>query len=220
MNKHIIIDLDETIGFFKQFIIIINIVETYCNIDYNHYFELLEDYFRPHMFDIFDFILKKKKSKDIKYVILYSNNKNDFFVKKVIQYINKKTNSIFFDYIITYHSRRLHTYKSYDDLLYCIPDLLLNDYFLFIDDKHHKHMKHPNIVYLKYEKYIFQYTYRAIKDKLKNVLEENVTYKDSIKHKLKKYIVLENQLPKSIHEHISQKILHSIEIFIYRTIMR
>jgi len=59
MNRHIIFDLDETIGFFKQFVFILNIAEATTTPDYDMYFELFEECFRPHIFDIFRFILKK-----------------------------------------------------------------------------------------------------------------------------------------------------------------
>jgi len=61
MNKHIIFDLDETIGYFQQFIYIVNIVEKYNSIDYNDYFELFEEYFRPHIFQLFERLISKKK---------------------------------------------------------------------------------------------------------------------------------------------------------------
>ena len=61
MNKHIIFDLDETIGYFKQFIFILNIVESYHPIDYSIFFKLFEDYFRPTIFNIFEMISSKKK---------------------------------------------------------------------------------------------------------------------------------------------------------------
>jgi len=109
MNKHIIFDLDETIGYFQQFIYIVNIVEKYHSIDYNDYFELFEEYFRPHIFQLFERLISKKKTKYISNnVILYTNNNNHPFVEKVIQYIHKKLRTSLFDYIITPETNRIH----------------------------------------------------------------------------------------------------------------
>lgn len=212
MKKHIIFDLDETIGYFKQFIVILNIIELYHSIDYNIYFELFEDYFRPYIFNIFKLILLCKDTNHIQYVILYTNNNNDLYVEKVIEYIHKKLNSKFFDYIITYNSNRLHKIKSYEDLIFCIPDIK-NDSLCFVDDKIHICMKeHPNVCYIKCEKYIFHLSNDEI---IKRLIQYYPNYDcEHIKKILKKY-KYSKELPKSIHNYSSKKILHHIEIFIY-----
>ena len=50
MIKHIIFDLDETIGYFTQFIFIINVIQTYMPIDYNIQFNNFISFFRPGIF--------------------------------------------------------------------------------------------------------------------------------------------------------------------------
>ena len=212
MNKHIIFDLDETIGYFKQFIVILNIIELYHPIDYNLYFELFEDYFRPNIFHIFEMILSKKKTKNIKYVVLYTNNNNDHYVNKVIEYIHKKLNAILFDHIITYNSNRLHKIKSYEDLIHCIPDIA-NGSLCFIDDKIHICMKsNLNVSYIKCEKY----TYHLSNDEIiSRLLKTNHYDKEHIKSILKKYKYSKKELPKSAHNYSSKKMLQHIEIFIY-----
>jgi hypothetical protein len=210
MNRHIIFDLDETIGFFKQFVFILNIAEATTTPDYDMYFELFEECFRPHIFDIFRFILKKRQSKHLKYIILYTNNKQDFFIQKVIRYMNKKTKAVCFDYIITFNTKRLHKHKSYEDLLHCVPTLSRNDELLFIDDKAHTYMKHPKVVYFKCEKYIRQWTRERIQKTLSSILTDT-----TVAQKLNAYVFLEKELPKSIYEGMSKKMLHTIEIFIY-----
>lgn len=210
MNKHIIFDLDETIGHFKQFIFILNIIELYHPIDYNLYFELFEDYFRPNIFHIFEFILSKKKTKTIKYVILYTNNNNDHYVNKVIEYIHKKLNAILFDHIITYNSNRLHKLKSYEDLIHCIPDIQ-DDSLCFIDDKIHICMKsNLNVSYIKCEKYSCHLSNDEIIKRLPN--KYNIEH---VKSLLKTYKYSKKELPKSVHYYSSKKMLHHIEIFVY-----
>jgi len=213
MNKHIIFDLDETIGYFKQFIFILNIIELYHSIDYNIYFELFDDYFRPQIFNIFEIILSKKKMKQIQYVILYTNNNNNYFVDKVINYIHKRLNNNLFDHIITYNSNRLHKIKSYEDLIYCIPDIK-NDLLCFIDDKIHICMKsNLNVSYIKCEKYIHHLSNDDIINRL-IILNPNYN-KTHIKSILKKFKHSKKELPKTVHNYSSKKMLQHIEIFIY-----
>lgn len=213
MNKHILFDLDETIGYFKQFILILNIMEIYQPIDYNTYFELFEDYFRPHIFKMFDYILKKKKTHHLRYMILYSNNKNDSFVEKVIQYIHHKLNSSLFDYVITYNSKRNHKHKTYSDLIQNIPTISSEDKLCFIDDKPYLEME-PYVTYIQCEKYIFQLSNDAIVKRL-STLGFDSSVLERVHTSLKKHNVLKKELPKSLYDRSSQKMLYSIEVFIY-----
>ena len=222
MNKHIIFDMDETIGYFKQFIIILNIIETYHAIDYNIYFELFEEFFRPQIFNIFEYIISKKQSNQIKYVILYTNNNNDAFVNKVIKYIHKRINGPLFDHIITHNTsrdyylieRKTHRRsKSYDDLINCIPDIK-NDSLCFIDDKIHICMKrHPNVSYIKCEKYIHTLSHSIISNRLIRI--DQIYDKTYIEDTLTKHKLSKKELPKSVHNYSSKKMLQNIEIFIY-----
>ena len=63
MVKHIIFDLDETIGYFSQFIFILNIIQKYIFIDYNIQLENFIYYFRPGIFNILNQLIYKKKNK-------------------------------------------------------------------------------------------------------------------------------------------------------------
>lgn len=213
MNKHIIFDLDETIGYFKQFIFILNIIESYHPIDYTIFFKLFEDYFRPTIFNIFEMISSKKKMNHIKYVILYTNNNNNDFVYKVIDYIHKKVNTILFDHIITYNSNRLHKIKSYEDLIHCIPQIK-DDVLCFIDDKIHICMKsNLNVSYIKCEKYIYHLSNDVIINRL---MLYNPNYnKSHLKTILKTFKGSKKELPKHVHNFSTKKMLHHIEIFIH-----
>lgn len=213
MNKHIVFDLDETIGYFKQFILILNIMESYQTIDYNVYFKLFEEYFRPHIFKMFDYILKKKQSHHLRYMVLYSNNKNDFFVNKVIEYIHHRLNTSLFDYIITYNSKRTHKHKSYSDLIQNVPTIRPEDTLCFIDDKPYLEMG-PYVTYIHCEKYIFQFSNEVIVKRLSTLGVETLVL-DQVLVSLKKHNILKKELPKSLYDRSSQKMLYSIEVFIY-----
>ena len=93
-DKCIILDFDCTIGYFKQIIYLLNIIEKYNGIEIienSEYFQLFDCYpyiFRPKIYDIFNLILTNKEK--IKFFILYTNNQNIEFVNLIFQYIKSK----------------------------------------------------------------------------------------------------------------------------------
>ena len=60
-EKIIVFDLDNTIGFFEQFIYILNCIST-PDISYNYLFDLFPECFRPNIFEIFTYLLQQKKN--------------------------------------------------------------------------------------------------------------------------------------------------------------
>ena len=91
MTKHIVFDLDNTIGFFSQYIYVLNIIEkinkkSLTEIEIHELLIYFENIFRPMIFDIFELILFYRDKKLIKTIILYTNNVNDYFVNCIINY--------------------------------------------------------------------------------------------------------------------------------------
>ena len=85
MTKHIVFDLDNTIGFFSQYIYVLNIIEkinkkSLTEIEIHELLIYFENIFRPMIFDIFELILFYRDKKLIKTIILYTNNVNDYFL--------------------------------------------------------------------------------------------------------------------------------------------
>jgi predicted phosphatase len=155
-EKIIVFDLDNTIGFFEQFIYILNCISS-PDISYNYLFDLFPECFRPNIFEIFTYLLQQKKNCKIKGVLLYSNNNNDFFVKKVIEYIHYKLNDTLFDCVITKeHPYRKIKVKHYDDLIDCSNGIItFFSKICFIDDKHHLSMITEQVFYIRCENYTF-----------------------------------------------------------------
>jgi hypothetical protein len=155
-EKIIVFDLDNTIGFFEQFIYILNCIST-PDISYNYLFDLFPECFRPNIFEIFTYLLQQKKNCKIKGVLLYSNNNNDFFVKKVIEYIHYKLNDTLFDCVITKeHPYRKIKVKHYDDLIDCSNGIItFFSKICFIDDKQHLSMITEQVFYIRCENYTF-----------------------------------------------------------------
>ena len=77
VQKSIIIDFDHTIGYFNQFIFLINIIEkTYLMSLNEQQIHSLLDYFplvfRPKLYDIFELILLYEKDNQLTFFILYT----------------------------------------------------------------------------------------------------------------------------------------------------
>ena len=80
--KVVVFDLDETLGCFIEISIFWNALEKYYghNLFSNNFFEILHifpDFFRPNIFNILDFIHKKKISKKCNKIIIYTNNQGE-----------------------------------------------------------------------------------------------------------------------------------------------
>ena len=210
MIKHIIFDLDETIGYFSQFIFIINIIQSYMPIDYNIQFNNFISFFRPGIFDVFKELIYKKRTGKIQCVILYSNNNNIVFVNRVIDFIHYKIDYELFDDIITLEDPRRRTRnKEYYDLVHCIPHIQ-NGRLCFIDDRKHRLMLHENVDYIKCEKYICELKI----DKIMNILNQYPLNHSHIYQQLKTYRLSNKKLPIQVHSISTNKMLEKIEIFI------
>lgn len=217
-DKCIILDFDCTIGYFKQIIYLLNIIEKYNGIeiiDNDEYFQLFDCYpyiFRPKIYDIFNLILTNKEK--IKFFILYTNNQNIQFVNLIFQYIKNKLkyNDDLFDYMFFNKSREKRlsfikkniNYEGENELLYC-----------YIDDTKNINMSSKLLRYIHCEKYIHNYNLNDIIKNFPFSLFENIT-----KNKLRKYFlkyfekITNKQLPRSSFHSPSTKLLHVINVFI------
>ena len=165
-EKIIVFDLDNTIGFFEQFILVLNCISK-TDISYNELFDLFPECFRPNIFEIFTFLLQQKKSHKIKGVLLYSNN-NDFFVNKVIEYIHYKLNDTLFDCVITKeHPYRKAKLKHIDDLIECSNGIItFFSKICFIDDKQHLSMITEQVFYIRCENYTYYLSNKEINKRI------------------------------------------------------
>lgn len=161
-NKCIIIDFDHTIGYFKQIIYLLNIIEQAykTKLSLNQYFLLLDFYphiFRPKIYDLFNLILSNKKN--IKIFVLYTCNKNKDFVHKIIQFIKYKlkTYDIIFDYILFHDDKTLVILKQFIKNL--IDD---NTIYCYIDNKKYINMTDKNLKYIHCQPYMYHYSINEI----------------------------------------------------------
>ena len=201
MDKNIVFDLDETIGYFGQIIFIMNTAKIK---DIHNLFDLFPEYFRTNIFEVFQYIIRLKKESKIKSVILYSNNNNDEFINYVISYIHKKINYKLFDLSISLNAplrnKKTNNLKNLNDLILCSNGLLTDSSSIcFIDDKIHEGMKHKKVYYINCEPYRYTLNSSTIFKRLNiKICDEKIKY----------------NIGQSIHLLISKEIIKNIRLFL------
>ena len=164
MDKNIVFDFDETIGYFEQIIEIIKHKKTNIDVTKDYVFELFTLFplvFRTNIFDIFHYIVRLKKERKIKSVILYSSNNNDIFIGYVLSFIHQKLNYNLFDTSISLNQTHTKNKNISDLLKYSNGLLTKRSSIFFIDDKEHNEMKCIKY-YIKCESYKYIYTNKII----------------------------------------------------------
>jgi hypothetical protein len=201
MDKNVVFDFDETIGYFEQIIEMIKHTKKTSKIEVFELFTLFPLVFRTNIFDIFYFIVRLKKEKKIKSVILYSNNNNDRFIDYVLSFIHQKLNFHLFDLSISLNQTH-NKNKNLSDLLNYSNGLLnKNSSIFFIDDKEYDDMKMIKY-YIKCESYKYIYSNSIIQNKL-NIQLSNTH--DKI-------------ISQSIYAVISKEIINKLRLFVLMNI--
>ena len=184
-HKMIVFDLDQTLGFFDQIVYIIN--QTRLEI-YAPLFELFPEIFRPQLFELLHSLALLKKNKRVKGIVLYTNNRNEDFVKQLIQYIHIKLGCSLFEPVLTYHSpERTTREKSSHDLFACIQDGHTH-LFCFIDDKYHERMNHVDIYYIRSEAYQYILEEKEVNTRIQKTIPGFKTKKRNLPMKLHKRV--------------------------------
>lgn len=198
MDKNIVFDFDETIGYFDQIIEMIKYTKKTSKEEIFNFLKIFPFVFRTSIFDIFFYIVRLKKEKKIKNVILYSNNNNDVFIGFVLSFIHEKLNYDLFDTSISINQTH-NKNKNITDLLNYSNGLLnKNSSIFFIDDKEYQDMKSIQY-YIKCESYKYIYSKLEIEQKLNIIIPIN---------RDKKII------SQSIYAFISKEIINKIRLFI------
>ena len=197
MDKNVVFDFDETIGYFEQIIEMIKYTKKTSKLEVFELFTLFPLVFRTNIFDIFHFIVRLKKEKKIKSVILYSNNNNDVFIGYVLSFIHQKLNYPLFDLSISLNQTH-NKNKNLSDLLNYSNSLLnKKSSIFFIDDKEYDDMKMIKY-YIKCESYKYIYPRSIIENKLNINLP----------------ILHDKIISQSIYSLISKEIINKLRLFV------
>ena len=219
MEKNIVFDFDETIGYFEQIIEIIKHTKKTSKMDVFELFKLFPLIFRTNLFDIFYYIVRLKKEKKIKSVILYSNNNNDVFIGYVLSFIHEKLNCSLFDLSISFNQTH-NKNKNVNDLIKYSSGLLnKKSSIFFIDDKEYDDMKSIKY-YIKCESYKYVYSNSFIETQIKdtlNELNENKVNDNEITKLITK-VNEKNKISQSIYTIISKEIINKLRLFVMMNI--
>ena len=203
VKNFIIFDLDETIGHFYQVSHIYEGLKFYYpkKFGQKEFFGLLDtmpNVFHPRIFDIFRYLKKVKKKKNLS-VIIYSNNTGTpKWANLLKKYIEHKIGGKLFDKVITawkvdgkiYQKCRTTDRKTYKDILKC-GKISKKAKIYFVDDYYHHEMDHNNVRYNKIEKWMFGY-------KIPKVIKEYVLSNNCCKLEISEKNKLINDIPKYV----------------------
>ena len=163
--KFIVFDLDETLGYFKQMFYIFSVIgkiqgtqsPTFTQSVFNKILDLYPEYLRPNIMEILSYLRDRKLANHNTYIIIYTNNENQHWIKCIISYIETKLGqSNFFDKTITsskVESCRQYQKKHLADLFRCI-DYSAGSTICYIDNEYHPGMRSRQTSYNKLDSYV------------------------------------------------------------------
>ncbi len=163
-TKTVVFDLDETIGHFKQFYCLYQIISKYAEKpvsqpSFNAILDLYPEFFRVGIFSIFEMLYRKKRQRTIGGIYIYTNNKCDGdWVKRIVSYIESKIctgESLFDDLILAFkirdqivEPRRTMETKAYSDFVRCIMFPEEDVEVCFIDNTEYTRMSENKVYYI------------------------------------------------------------------------
>lgn len=234
-NKVVVFDLDETLGYFQQLSVIINAIEKVnqkylTKVEFFNIIHLFDKVFRPHIFTILKYLYREKLKKNIKKILIFTNNQGDkSWVNNIKNYIHKSIEMPIFDQVICafkingqiIEKNRTSHEKKYNDLINC-SKLPNGTEVCFIDDVIHNDMyENDNVFYISVKPYIYHYKYDDIITKLQNHISTSHLISDknvkSFIQFIKKYIPYEDYHEKeyNINAITSKKIMTFLTDFLH-----
>lgn len=196
-KRVIVFDLDETLGSFLELNVIFNTLEYVLQdeniLSISNILDLFPEFFRNNIFQILQYVYKKKKSGECDKVYIYTNNQaKSQTVSNIVDYITKKivkTNEKLFDQIIyafkingqvVQVGRSSHS-KTCDDLIRCTL-LPKKTAICFLDDVCFDEMKKERIYYIQPKPYFHGLSSHDILNRLFNSKYEQLvkSYKKNI----------------------------------------
>lgn len=187
-TKVMVFDLDETIGSFGEFVLLLHSLEDSLGQGprmhqvgqgqenqslFNRLLDLYPSFLRYGILDVFRFLNKKKRSNECYKIYIYTNNKySPEFPEKIKKYIDYKLNTNgFIDKIISafkigdriIEPSRTTNDKTHSDFIRCTM-LPKHTEICFIDNTPYEDMKHNKIFYLQPKNYYHKLEWREIVD--------------------------------------------------------
>jgi len=171
--KIVVFDLDETLGYFVELGIFWESLNSYIKTekieyelvqnDFNEILDLFEEFIRPNIISVLNYLKYKKQTKVCNSVLIYTNNQGTKdWALHIQKFFESKINFPLFDQIIgafkingkKYELCRTSHEKTIHDLLKC-SKLPANTEVCFLDDVLYPEMSGKNIYYIKVNPYVY-----------------------------------------------------------------
>ena len=176
--KVVVFDLDETLGYFVELGMFWDALQHIHQkkLPLNHFFEVMDlypEFIRPQIFNILKYLAHKKKKKDCKKIIIFTNNMGPkVWSENISKYFNWKLNEKIFDQIIASYKvngqiveqNRTAYSKKHSDLLSCAK-LPANTKICFIDDLYHPQMDNDKIFYVNVPGYMHSLSFTEMAER-------------------------------------------------------
>lgn len=175
--KIVVFDLDETLGYFVELSIFWESLNSYIKTekieyeldqnDFNETLDLFEEFLRPNIVSVLNYLKYMKISKICNSVLIYTNNQaTKDWASHIQNYFEIKINYPLFDQIIgafkingkRYELCRTTHEKTIHDLLKC-SKLPANTEVCFFDDVLYPEMSGKNIYYIKVNPYVYNISF-------------------------------------------------------------
>ena len=240
-KKVVVFDLDETLGSFLELNILFNTLDYVLQdeniLSISNILDLFPEFFRNNIFQILQYVYKKKKSGECNKVYIYTNNQSKSqTVSNIVDYITKKivkTNEKLFDQIIyafkingqVVQVGRSSHYKTCDDLIRCTL-LPKKTAICFLDDVYFDEMNKERIYYIQPKAYfhglsshdilnrLFTSKYEQLVNKYMNSIEDHY-FTRCIKSRCFYRTNTRNNKTMLLHDSISKKMLYHIKDFFH-----
>jgi hypothetical protein len=168
MNKIVVFDMDETLGYFVEFGMFWDALLQYRSAhkleqhEFNLILDLYPEFIRPNILSILHYLKHKKMAKECNKVMIYTNNQGPRqWIQYIKDYFETKLKYNLFDQIIgafKVNGKRMEmcrtTYeKTLPDFIKC-TNVPKNTHICFLDDLYHPKMIYDNVYYIKVNPYV------------------------------------------------------------------
>lgn len=210
----IVIDFDQTIGYFDQ----LNTIYQYFELLYmeqkcpKQIIHDMQYIFRPQILDIIKTILRCRDENKIQKFYLYTKSKQKHTISRVIKFIKNQLKykyKIFDDIIVSKNKQ-----KSFNDIFFDVNNRKDSN-ICVIDDKKHEWLLRDNVFYIHCIPYYYLYDLESITYMLSRYITDfDVNQFNTYMHDFMEQRKTVKTLSINTHNEMSKKLKYFISIFV------
>lgn len=241
INKIVVFDLDETLGYFVEFGMFWEALINYLKYkdkpfnltqkQFNNLLDLYPEFCRPYIIKILEYLKEQKEKCLCNKIMIYTNNQGPRdWVENIKNFFEQKINYKLFDQIIaafkingkSIEICRTSHIKSHKDLVRCTK-IPIHTQVCFLDDTFYPRMSNSNVYYINIKPYMYDLTFEQIISRFSNnsisndfKIEDKIEFKNYILSFMNNYqylYVKKKQDEYQIDKDLSMKILEHLHIF-------